>query len=371
MATLNVFELTNAELAKSLHQPAGKTKVKESVNKSKKAKKRTVEKFAANKIRVESLRFVEEAEDNDTEIDYTPEDDVVLVIDPEMEETPETAEDAEAAAEDLVGDMVCKCAICGANYVCDCDEVNEDLESEEGECPVCGETGEQIVIGEITPAEEINTDPEDEGEDDFEGEDEFEDEEFGDEDFGEDDFEDFDDEDDAPEDDEFEESLARAKARTKMRRESAKARTKKPVNRRASANTYELDEVTLNRMLTKFAKENYENARFVKITNAKCNGTKLTLEGTVVTKKGSKVPTKFVCENFKPEANIRARFTEQGPFTESAISKGTSFIVDFQTRNNTITPVTLKYSYKVSENRNVYHVSGKVLSENAKRTARK
>ena len=118
--TLNVFELTSTELSKS--------NVKESVNKS--AKKKAVKESAkfgrrmrkpqqisANKIRLESLSFFEDADEDI--VDYTPDEDVILVIDPEMDEAPETPEEAEEAAEDLVGDFVCKCAICGANYVCD------------------------------------------------------------------------------------------------------------------------------------------------------------------------------------------------------------------------------------------------------------
>lgn len=351
MATLNVFELTNAELSKSLDKTVTQKKVKESVKKTPKTRrKRALEKISANKIRVESLRFAEEA-DNDTEMDYTPEDDVVLVIDPEMDETPETPEDAEAAAEELVGDYVCKCSVCGANYVCDDDTVNENLESEEGECPVCGETGEQILVGEITPSEDEDVAEDDMSNEEPADEDSLEDDEFMD---------DSDFEDDS--NDDYEESISRARRRTQMRRESAKSRNKQ----RNSSTTYDLDEVTLNRMLTKFAKENYDNVRFVKITNAKCRGRRLTLEGTVVTKKGSRRTTKFVCENFRPTQNIHAKFVEQGAFTENAISSGTSFVVDFKTNKKVITPVALKYSYKVKERRNVYQVSGKVLSESAK-----
>ena len=368
MATLNVFELTNAELSKSLSNTPAKKGVKESVKKTAKSKKRTFEKISVDKIRVESLQFVEDAEDEDAGVDYTPEDDVVLVIDPEMEETPESTEDAEAAAEELVGDYVCKCAICGANYVCDHDAVNEDLESEESECPICGETGEQIVVGEITPSEDsVDAD---------ETESETEEDEVSDDDFADDDFSEFDDEEfaDEPEEDEdYEESISRAKRRTQMRRESARQPMRKSSAsvKKSKSTSYDFDEVTLNRMLTKFAKENYENVRFVKITSAKCKGTQLTLEGTVVTKKGSRRPTKFVCEDFKPSQNIHARFTEKGAFTENAVSKGTSFIVDFKTAKNVITPVALKYSYKVKERRDVYHVSGKVLSESAKKPNRK
>lgn len=404
MATLNVFELTNEELNKSKKTTAeesvkksSKKAIKESAKRiSKKSKKveKLAKKIPYNKIKLESLRFVMEAEENDEIIDYTPEEDVVLVIDPEMEETPATEEEAEEAAEELVGDLVCKCAICGANYICDCDELTtEDLESEDAECPICGETGEQIIIGEITPTEEV---ADDEAEEDDEAEDDDVEEvevvddaevvdDFADDEFEEDEFEDdeFVGAEEEDEDDEFGESISRAKNRTALRREaaarrrSAKMEAKKPMAKKSMTRmpkrpvtekkTLNLDEVTLNRMLTKFAKENYDNVRFVKVTNGKYQGSKLTLEATVLTKKGSKQRTKFVCENFKLGKVINAKFTETGVFTEGK-SNRPAFIVDFKTLKNVVTPVSLRYSYKVTENKNKYLVSGKVMNESFKRT---
>lgn len=393
MATLNVFELTNEELNKSK-----KTAKNESMKKTKKTSKKTVKEsikrfkrspkaIPVSQIKLESLRFVEEAEENDEIIDYTPEEDVVLVIDPEMEETPATEEDAEEAAEELIGDIVCKCSICGANYICDCDKLaTEDLEEEEAECPICGETGEQIIIGEITPTEDAvevedddveevevvdDADVVDEFEDDFEEEEDEADEFVGAEEEDED-------------EDDFDESISRAKNRTALRRESNARRrnlknirneakrtmVKRPAKRVNESKIFNLDEVTLNRMLTKFAKENYDNVRFVKITNGKCRGNKLTLEGVVVTKKGSKRNTSFVCENFKSGSVISAKFIENGVFTEGN-NRQPSFVVDFRTRNNVITPVSLKYSYKVTENRERYLVSGKVMNESMNRKRNK
>lgn len=400
MATLNVFELTNEELNKSKKTTAkesvkktSKKAIKESAKKiSKKSRKveKLTKKIPYNKIKLESLRFVMEADENDEIIDYTPEEDVVLVIDPEMEETPATEEEAEEAAEELVGDLVCKCAICGANYICDCDELTtEDLESEDAECPICGETGEQIIIGEITPSDEVandeaddNDEVEDDAEevevvDDAEVVDDFADDEFEDDEFEDDEFVGTEEEDE-DEDDEFGESISRAKNRTALRREaaarrrSAKMEAKKPMARMpkrpvTEKKTLNIDEVTLNRMLTKFAKENYDNVRFVKVTDGKYQGSKLTLEATVLTKKGSKQRTKFVCENFKLGKVINAKFTETGVFTEGK-SNRPAFIVDFKTLKNVVTPVSLRYSYKVTENKNKYLVSGKVMNESFKRT---
>ena len=264
MADLNVFALTNMELhkddVKTSKKPSKTTRkksVKESV--TRKRPKKIPFNIPANKIRLESIQHFHEDTDSEATADYTPEDDVVLVIDPEMDEVPEDVEAAEDMAEDMIGDHVCKCAICGANYVTDA-EISEDFEMEDETCPVCGETGEQIVIGVITPTEELSD----------EDAEEIDDVEIEDED-GDIDFEETDEVDD---DEDFDEAISRSKRRTALRRvESRKARSrrsrvaesnksttikrsiaKRPATRTQSE-SLQFDDVTLNRMLTRFAKE--------------------------------------------------------------------------------------------------------------------
>ena len=80
MATLNVFELTNEELNKSKKTTAkesvkktSKKVIKESAKKiSKKSRKveKLTKKIPYNKIKLESLRFVMEADENDEIIGY-------------------------------------------------------------------------------------------------------------------------------------------------------------------------------------------------------------------------------------------------------------------------------------------------------------
>lgn len=403
MAQLNVFQLTNEALKESLKESKNTNKRK-TVKESKVvgAKYKNAKKIAANKIKLESLQFVKEAEENDEVIDYTPEDEVVLVIDPEMDETPETEEEAAEAAEELVGDLVCKCSICGANYVCDCEDFTEDLDMEEAECPICGETGEQIIVGEITPTDEVEKaeDEAEEAEDEAEkaedeaekAEDDIDDVTF-DADEAEDDLDiniNINADDD---DDDYAESIQRAKRRTLMRRESVKkgmpkrpmakrpmakrpamseskntkVLSRKPATRKVATESYNLDDVTLNRMLTTFAKENYENVRFVKINSAKINRCRVTLEGVVVTKKGSRRATTFTCENFNVSKNFVAKFKETGAITEGTTTKGDTFAISFNTNGKNITPVALRYSYNVKEGKNAYNVSGKVLSESVKK----
>ena len=177
MANLNVFELTTQELQNMRNQEAKSTPkklTKESL--MKKTKKKGFASIPVNRIKIESIQMFKEADEDEVEVetDYDPDsDDIVLVVDPEVEEVPEDLEQAEEQAEDLIGSHVCKCSICGANYVTD-QEITEDMEMEDEECPVCGETGEQIVVGVITPSEELSADDEEdvtgvEVEDDIEG----------------------------------------------------------------------------------------------------------------------------------------------------------------------------------------------------------
>ena len=124
-------------------------------------------KIKANRFRVESIKIFEDADfaelaELDTKFavdvdDNEAEDEVVLVIDPEIPADDEVPEDA---AEQLVGDYVYKCPICGANYVCACDAVEtEAIEVDENgvptECPICGDDADQILVGEIAPVEEV------------------------------------------------------------------------------------------------------------------------------------------------------------------------------------------------------------------------
>lgn len=117
-------------------------------------------KISYKKLKVESRKFFEENDITDLEKDFEiPEEDsqdeVVLVIDPEISDNEEIPEDA---AEEMVGDLVYKCPVCGSNYVCDCNAegmvegVEVDEEGAPLECPICGDDADQILVGEIAPA---------------------------------------------------------------------------------------------------------------------------------------------------------------------------------------------------------------------------
>ena len=136
-------------------------KLNESLNSRKKNAKKESRKIPVSRIKVESRRIFEDADLDDldrqfaTTEDEGNNDEIVLVIDPELNASDDIPEDA---AEEMVGDLVYKCPICGSNYVCDCDTMTEGVETDEDgvptECPVCGEDTEQILVGEIAPAEE-------------------------------------------------------------------------------------------------------------------------------------------------------------------------------------------------------------------------
>lgn len=411
---INVFELTNTAL-KSLNESTKPTakkakkvaskKMSESVRKakrpvSKKLRKEAVRKISCGKLRLESMKFVEDADSD--EFDFTPEDEVVVVVDPEMDEVPASEEEAKEAAEELIGDTICKCSICGANYVCDCDStIEEDVDGEvetcveDGTCPICGEEAPQIVVGEIVPADDASVaDTDDVDNVDDDDTDETEDTATTDDDF-------------VTDDDTANESVRRRPAvKRPVRRESTTARrtsrvasrkpalkrervatsrmarkpmAKKPVrveskrtarpvmNRvrptsRVAGKQIDFNECALNRLFTKFAKENYDNVASVRFTDGKVVGTKLTVEGIVRTTKGSKRTIKLVAENFKPVAGkIKLQCREMGPFTESVKmpKNKVPFVVECDVRASKVTPVSMKYAY-VATKRGLKEGKGKV-----------
>lgn len=237
MADINVFELTNMALKNlDTDKRAAKKSVSESVKRT--SKKRTmkenkrVPKISFKKLKLESLKTMTEDED----FDFTPDDEVVLVIDTEMEEVPESEEDAVAAAQELVGDTVCKCSVCGANYICTDNVIEEDVDgevtmvAEEGVCPICGEEAPQIVVGEIVadveePIEDEEPETDDEEVEETETETETETED-GDEEFDETEFT-------VDEEEEVEEGCNR-KRRPAKKENMRKSMTRRPTMRRES-----------------------------------------------------------------------------------------------------------------------------------------
>lgn len=337
--------------------PANLTESKKVIKKMVEAKK----KINPKKIKIESRRILEadeadlDALDKQFEGDPTDEtnDEVVLVIDPELDSDEEIPEDA---AEEMVGDLVYKCPICGSNYVCNCDELSEDIEvDEDGNpvvCPVCGDDAEQILIGEIAPAEGAGEQVEEEPvevedkEEVEEVEDKEEVEELPDEEIIEDEEE---------EEDVEEESLELA-----PKTENA-APARRPIARRTESKKVDLEfnEVKFESMMTSVIKENYQGSPKFKVEKITSNGKNLNLFYTVT--EGKKITRgKMVAEGFSSASRkMTLQFKDEGAFTKKA-GKTPAFVVECVRIKNNIVPMNLKYDYKVRVNESLYRVYGKV-----------
>ena len=212
---VNVFEMAFRENAALTSEPAKPSKkVVESVAR-KVAKLIEPEKIVKESVQLSKIRFTE---DTDEISSVQPDDDIVVVysddIKPDM-----TEEEVEQAAQDLIGATICKCGVCGANYIASeehshddelvvADDANTNDEElpdeftftdEEGEslddidfadeelgesllfredmedivdddipadeeipahtCPVCDATENQVEVGEIVPTEEASAEP--------------------------------------------------------------------------------------------------------------------------------------------------------------------------------------------------------------------
>lgn len=355
-------------------------------------RKKTTEckKINPKRIKVESRRIFEETDftelDGQFAGDPTDEenDEVVLVIDPEIPADEEVPEDA---AEEMIGDAVYKCPVCGSNYVCDCDALGEDINVDEDgvptECPICGDDADQILVGEIAPIEdagdEDTLDPVDA--DDAAGAD---DEGEGEEGEGEGE--------DAPAEDDEEiieeeglkltesdeiaggdEDVAEGEADLVVDiadEDEAEVLVLEPdvADEDADAPVIEindsevnlvLDDARLEAMMTRVIRENYKGAAKFSITRAALRSGKLRLEYAV--RSGKKV-TKgvLVGEGFDKTARaMKIRFVDKGVFTE-AFAKTPSFIVECVRLRSVVTPVSVKYDYKVKVNESLYRIHGKV-----------
>lgn len=381
---INVFEkafLANSAINESVNtteKAENKTKIKESVNKTEaKAEKVIKESVALNK-----LRFTKEDVEN-----LQPEEDVMVVYNPDLTDDM-SAEDVEAAADALIGHDICKCGICGANYVGDCDDhkceeepiivaneedfveaepaddeneyddfsesllfkhITEDVDDEEPVdntadaadtetdedttesadcvCPVCGATENQIVVGEIAPIDD---------EDDEEPESSEEPETT-----------------DNTEDAAVEEPTEEPTEEETESEESVKETEDSDID---------IDESVLNRLFNKFAAENYDNVKRVKFNHGCLVNGELRLEGKVLSKKGSVRPIVITSEGFKlSDDTTRIRISERGPFTESAIiaKNRVPFVLECKISGNKIDLTALKYQYTVQESAHKYSVSGR------------
>ncbi len=326
-------------------------------------------------IKLGKIRFTEDIDD----IDIQPSEDVVVVYSDKI--TPEmSAEEVEKAAEEMIGATICKCGICGANYIADDnhkhaddvegeDEIEDsilftneediepvDIEDEEFKeslifteeavsdeveidseetttedesenieantvCPVCNAEDTQVEVGIIAP----NEDPENKSDDSTTGTSETDDDEdtSDEDDTKTDDSETDDTVDDTTEDDD----------ETEVKDESINFKDR-----------------AFNILLNKFARDNYKNIKSIRITEGKSENGELVFEGVVNTYKGTTKPVTFKTVRFAyNEGTLKLRMIDSGVFTESAelAENRVPFVLECAARNNYIVPRVLKCKYNV------------------------
>ena len=127
--------------------------------------------------------------------------------------------------------------------------------------------------------------------------------------------------------------------------------------------TIEIDESSLNRLFTKFARENYENVVNVRINDGKLVDGQICLEGYVRTTSGVKRDIKLVSEGLNISENTsKVKIIEKGPFTEGAQVKSNRcpFVLECKVSENKMSFTGLKYNYVINESKESFSVSGKV-----------
>lgn len=334
----------------------------ESVRPSVRGKKVESKKIPFKNLKVESVKVFEDADFDDLDqqfgaqpTDENP-DEVVLVIDPEIQSGDEIPEDA---AEKMVGDLVYKCPVCGSNYVCGCDpEMQEGIElDDEGvpvECPICGDDAEQILVGEIAPAEDAGEKKEPElvnTEDDGEEEEEKEVPGPGD-----------------GEDEEVDEGLHEDLECPECEDNVMELATpeeeedKTPaVQVKDSQVTLVLDDKRFESLMNQVISENYKNDPKFKINRCSVKEGKLRIQYTVTEGKSSKKGL-MIAEGFdKKSRKMTLKFKDKGAFTES-FSRTPSFVIECVKIKNAVIPTSVNYDYKVKVNESLYRVNGSVKS---------
>lgn len=258
--------------------------------------------------------YDDEAED-ENEVDMV--DDIVVVVDPELDEQEITqtagkaqeivdnTEDGEVPSTDeYVGDLTYTCPVCGNTFF-------SDGELSEGDtCPVCGEVPDGFVlVGEVQTAEDAGLKDDTEEEEIVDGDEDL----IADVDL----------------DDEVEER----KENKMVRRPVRKVR---PLN---------LDESTFNPFLTKFIRENYKNAKSFVIENASVNrkSGRLVFECKITFKSGNTKKVNLKAENYRSGKCI-LKVRDDGAFKIES-KKSAPILMSVSTNNNVIKCEGMKYDF--------------------------
>lgn len=340
-------------------------------------------------IKLGKIRFTEDIDD----IDIQPSEDVVVVYSDKI--TPEmSAEEVEKAAEELIGSTICKCGICGANYIADdnhkhtddiegedeiedsllftddedlgavdvedeefkeslifteetvSDKINvdtdetEEIIDEESEniesdtiCPVCNAEDTQVEVGIIAPNEESKEETEDDDKSD-----------------------------DSEETEETEDKDDTKTEETEETDDESDNEETKDDDSDVKEESINFKDRAFNILLNKFVRENYKNIKSIRIDEGRCEDGELVFEGVVNTFKGSTYPVTFKTVKYAyTEGVLKLRMTESGVFTESAeIKEGrVPFVLECAARNGYIVPRVLKCKYNVRESGKLFECFGK------------
>lgn len=337
--------------------------------KSNATSKKLTEKFASKRIKKES----EDEEDFDDEVMMDVQDDIVAVIDPDIDADEMTSvalgfqqlvDDATAneipETDEYIDQEIYGCPICGAKFF------SEEPLIGPGKCPVCDQEADGFVlVGEVDESEgkEDSEDKSDETSDKTSDADDKS--EGGEEDF---DIEITTDEKKKP-------VKGERKIRRAVRSErnvpcgtSRRAMRRESVARRGSR--LNLDESTFNGPLTKFVRENYENARSMRVVNAKLKGNNLTLECVATFKSGKKSRISLEGKYDRKSKIMLAK--DNGAF--KAESKKAPFMFKINTRAGVIRCEGMKYNFttttKIENESKKVRVHGTCMTE-SRRVARR
>lgn len=337
----------------------------------------------------ESRRFVEEDEefvdelvdevdglegDGDGEVMPGVDTDIIVVVDPENPEDGDYVDPAVVAqeiiddtpegeipsTEEFIGDFTYTCPICGNTFF-------SDVEMHDGdECPVCGDTPDgYVLVGEVqaTDAQEDKV-GEEQAEDGAEVPDEAE-EEIPDEAGEEDDLEvaDVDEEEivDVEESKKADVCPCCGKDKDhchcKENRRKVGRRTsemKKPVTKKSG---YKLDDVSFNKFMNKFVRENYKNATSFTMKSARLAGKILTVECELKFKTGKVKNVTLKAVNFNAKSESLA-MRDNGAF-KCENKANAPFIFNVKNENGVISCTGLRYNIitRVAEGKRV-QISG-------------
>lgn len=305
--------------------------------------------------KVSMKRFKKESDD-DTEMEVA--DDIVAVIDPDVDADEMTSvamgfqqliDDAGAneipETDEYIDNHIYGCPICGNKFFSDVTMADGD------KCPVCGEEANGFVlVGEVASEESV---PDDEKSD----EDKKDSEDKGDEDEIIDTF-DFDGEEievDVKGDEEKEEE-----SKKPVRKEDKTLR--RPMRRRTESNM-NLDDVSFNKYLNRFVRENYENAKAFTIKSATKKGNTLAIEGKIAFKSGKSRKVVLTC-NYKRNSRMMLA-KDNGAFKVE--SKNAPFMFKIRTVGNVIKCEGMKYNFnttaQIKDETKKVKVSGSYLGE--------